>query len=264
MQGELEKCKEALNSWLVWKESLEIARAKIQKKYGDVDKLIAGAKIEYEVLSKGLPEENIEFSVNSAQQKKWKIETRLEDIAKDFVIREIGLCADTYIHNVFVGIWVSSISPLFNIDVIEERELQEEMESEYRDSRKIYLQTKEKSTTDKRLWSSVSWYHETVSHHEVAEFLKKLVEWPITKEMARKRSGGRGQKKDTIEIEAVVCALLKDKQGLKYKEINQIFKWKEPGICWSAQEERDTKRLISQTAISRVKLGRSVLKQYST
>lgn len=78
---------EALKSWPKWKRSLEIARAKMESKYGNVANLIAGASVECEVIDEGSSSETVQLFVNNEQWTKWKIETELDNTAKDFVKR---------------------------------------------------------------------------------------------------------------------------------------------------------------------------------
>lgn len=162
----LEKCEAALKSWPKWNKSLEIARARMETKYGNVANLIAGAKVECEVKDKGSSGKSSRLFVNNEQWTKWEIETELESAASDFVKREMGLRSDTEFHDIFVSIWVSSISPLFRRDIRIERETQHEIEYEG-NPRLIQLESKVKDKKDDRIWNSISWYQDAVSHREV-------------------------------------------------------------------------------------------------
>ncbi len=243
------KWEEILISWPKWKKSLETARIMIENKYGDVADLISGAKCEVHEKEGDLSGQNFSISVNDEQWIKWEIETELECVAGDFIEREIGLRSSTYLHDTFVDAWISSVSILFERDGRMQRSLQLEMEREIRspEHRLILFGSRAKSKSDNRIWNSVSWFDEGMSHREVAEYLNKIT-WPFDNEKARRHGGGRPKREDTTDIEAIICYILSylRKPSLREGGIARKFGWRSRLNNYRKLENRRVRKRLTR------------------
>lgn len=103
--------------------------------------------------------------------------------------------------------------------------------------------------------NSVSWYQGGIDTESVAEKLKHMI-WPRPIS-SKKRRVGRPSERDRIDREAIVCAILADKQKLKNREIAELFpvkrrKRSEDDAVGSSVEQ-------SRTVLERSRRGRELL-----
>jgi hypothetical protein len=227
---------QALNHWDAWVSSINQARYSVEDRFGSFTQLVRDADF---------------IQGNSEAQVLWELYDEVHKKASDFVKEEIQLPPRLLLHQIFRKYWMKTAFPealkdayiaSYTTDNNKRRDI-------WTESRVI----KEKGVY--KVVDSVNWYSGTVGVEDITEVVKQT-RWPTNYEhMIEKAKGGRPEKSKETQIypEAIVCAILKDKQGLTYKKIAEIFHW-------TLSEDQYGEERISNTAVSRVKLGRKILK----
>jgi hypothetical protein len=256
-----EKWQMALGHWTVWSNSIRKARMEILHKHGELSELLAKAKITTPNLNKGTEIKyfsQIEPEFNEQGLELWNFYDEIWDAAREFVEREISLNPLSIIGHHFVDYWSHSVAPEL-LDIFEETN-NPNMSIDFIDLPPVWFDSRVVGKGSKRrIIDRVSWYRGEAKPSDIAKLLPKK-KWPSQKMLIKKGRGGRPSEDDKILPEAVVCTLLKDKQGLTYRKITGIFGWSEPKSDWASTYSKDQEqKRISQTAVNRVKLGRDIL-----
>jgi hypothetical protein len=253
-----EQWQKALEHWDAWDKSIKETRAKIEKEHGNISTLLERAKT---IWPEGVddPLRLIQDAKKNREAKiLWNLYDEVEDIGSMFIAKEIGLKSESWLHYIFLCHWIHSVIPELTQDYDPGYYLLE------------YLTEKEKTNVwpasrvmrkqgEFVIVDSVNWIRGKVSRSEIPTIIRDM-KWPSSNRLLKRAAGGRPIEQDRIKAEAIVVALLKDKQGMKYREITQQFGWSEPESQYSkpGTKLKDGK-LISQTAVNRVRLGREIL-----
>jgi hypothetical protein len=177
----------------------------------------------------------------------WDIHSECRETAKKFVTREIGLFPSSIQHHVFVDYWLKSVLP----EVIYQPPFEPNKNTS------VWFDTKVKKIGNEiKIVDSVNWNRGEVSKNEVANYIRKVPLEVDNSWLLKHAKGGRYARSEELKLypEAIVCALLKDKQKLVYKEIARIFNWK------LSKDDHNISRM-SNTTSDRVKLGRRILQR---
>jgi hypothetical protein len=256
-----EKWQKALSKWDRWSNSMRKARMEILHKHGDLSALLVKAKITWPNLNEGIEIKyfsQIKPEFNKEGLELWNLYDEIWDAAGEFVEREIGLNPLSILGHHFVDYWSHSVAPEL-LERFDEAN-NPNMSIDFVDFPPVWFDSRVVGRGSKgRIIDRVSWYRGEVKPSDIAKLLLKK-KWLSRKTLIKKGEGGRPREDNKILPEAVVCALLKDKQGLTYREITKIFGWSEPKSYWASTYSKEQgKKRISQTAVNRVILGREVL-----
>ena len=183
----------------------------------------------------------------------WNLYDEIVKMADDFVGNQMNLHTNSYLFYFFGNLWKECGFPEAMQN--DEDNIEEAPQTDTRQSKKIWAERKVVRNRGKyRIVESIHWFHDSFEQGDVTRLLLK-VKWPKTVDsMIPKAKGGRPQlQKDSILYpQAVICAILKDKQGLTIKEIASIFGWK-------LQKDSYNNMTICNTVSHRIKLGRKII-----
>jgi hypothetical protein len=240
--------KEILMKCDFWLNSIKQARSEIEAKHGDFAELVSNS--EFRIREE---EGSFIFDMNIEAQTLWNLYDQLVKMADDFVADQMNLHANSYLFYFFGDLWKECGFP----EAMQNDEdcIEEVPQTDTRQSKKIWAERKVVRERGKyRIVDSVHWFHGSFEPGDVAKLLLKAKCSMTVDSMVLKAKRGRPQlQKDSILYpQAVICAILKDKQGLTIKEIASIFGWK-------LQKDTYENMTICNTASQRIKLGRKII-----
>jgi hypothetical protein len=240
--------KEILMKCDFWLDSIKQARSEIEAKHGDFAELVS--KSEFRIREE---EGSFIFDMNTEAYTLWNLYDEVVKMADDFVADKMNLPANSYLFYFFGNLWKECGFPEAMQN--DEDSIEEVPQTDTCQSKKVWAERKVVRERGKdRIVDSVHWFHDSFEPGDVAKLLIKA-KWPKTVDsMVLKAKRGRPQlQKDAILYpQAVICAILKDKQCLTIKEIAYIFGWK-------LQKDTYENMTICNTASQRVKLGRKII-----
>lgn len=254
-----EKWQKALEHWDAWDRSIKETRANIEKEHGNISALLERAETVW-------PEEvddPIRLIKDARRNKEaeilWNLYDEVQEIGSEFITKQIGLKPGSDFHYIFLNYWIHSVIPELTQDYdpdyyLPEYQAEAEKIKVWPHSRVIRRPGKKEVIID-----SVKWIRGEVSPSEIPTLIGHM-RWRSSDRLLERAVGGRPSEQDRIKAEAIVAALLKDKQGMTYRKITEQFGWSEPKSQYSrpGSKLKDMK-LMSQTAVNRVRLGRKIL-----
>jgi hypothetical protein len=246
MKRELEKPRkwqDVISKWDAWAKSIEAARKEIEKQYGELNKLVAKADYKWHHQEKD-SEFAFEIELNPEGKVLWEVHRELRKRASEFVSHEMGLNPSSAIHRVFANFWIESVFP----EVKQPPQLQPDLNN---------VEIEHVADKDGKIISTLKWDPKSISPLDAF----KLFVWESLftnyDTVLRKTKGGRPRKSRqlTIYTEAITCAILKDKQRLRHREIASLF-------GWTCQRDSYGNLSTSSKGLKRVNFGRKILQQH--
>ena len=224
------KWQEALKLWGSWQNSLDQARSELLSKYDGTKRLISRARKDDNFLGDLFDE--------------------MSDIYQRVIAKDIGFKSDSSYYEDFLYTWMHSVLP----ELIDEYDPDFDMVSDKRPLN-IWLSSKliPRQEGGFTIIDSVSWVRGRVKRTDIPLKIQEM-EWLSPAQLEKRRRGGRPSEEDNHDLESVVCAILKDKQGLKHWEIGDYF-------GWGLQEHNFEKYSTSKNAYIRVRRGREILRK---
>jgi len=243
-----EKWQEALGHWHEWTESVAVAQHKMGKEHSNLMELVSGAKIDLKDENRG-DHTSIRFLLNDEMKIVWDIDEKFLKQAKHFVSSEIRLKTDSDLYYLFVDYWMQSVFPEFRVGDASNTDYYQQEDVGDRSTWAEY-KTINEGQPDEDIQYTVHWRQSKIEPSGVAKTILKA-EWPSNKKDLPKGNKGGRHRNPQIPLQAVVCFQLKNKEGMKHKEIAGIFGWK--------TYFDSNKNLMSNTVKSRIKLGARIL-----
>jgi hypothetical protein len=251
---------EALNHWPKWKKSVDKARADIAVRYGNVEALLDKAGQEFEAGRDAFGGDPIGAWV-AKHGKRFEIMDVLEKPARSFVEKEmhlprLGMVYD--LHWAFVDIWMNSACPALKSDAKEASAVYKEypqgpLELDTHVRQVGVLSGK----TEGRIWHLVRWYSDEATPLEVAAFIQKRPEL-FCDDRIRPHPGGRPREEFRIDIESVICYVLRKIRvpNMKERGVAKLF-------GYSEKEFTDYGKPASRLVRTRVKRGKEIIELYN-
>ncbi len=228
------KWQTALNLWDSWRLSVDQVRNELLSKYGGIRRLTSRTRKEDEFLSDLLDE--------------------IPDIYERIIAKDIGLKPDSSYYDDFLYTWMHYILP----EVIDEYIPDYDLSQLTNKNQQNIWHSYDVENRQGRFVAiySVNWIPGKVNMNDIITKIQDM-EWPSPARIIRIKKGGRPSEEDKQNLEAITCALLKDKQRLTHIEIGRYFDWAIEPNEWG-------KPKTSQTSMNRVKLGRKLIKSLAS
>ena len=183
----------------------------------------------------------------------WNLYDEVAKMADDFVGGQMNLHANSYLFYFFGNLWKECGFPEAMQN--DKDSIENVPQTDTHQIKKIWAERKVVRERGKyRIVDSVHWFHDSFEPGDVARLLLEA-KWPKTIDsVVQKAKGGRPQiqKDSIIHPQAVICAVLKDRQSLTNKEIASLFGWK-------IQTDSYGNKTICNTVSRRIKIGRKII-----
>jgi hypothetical protein len=237
--------REALRKWGKWTQSIEAARANFLKQHGDLEQLKERAlALHYESDTGSLPSSH-KAELDKIDTALWDIYNGADTIGSEFISNEIGLQVGSQYFPLFFTRWMQSVIPELTQGWDEDSPLEQYL----LDEGLIHVWHKSEIDRKRRkgeIIDSISWYRGKVEPNKIAENLQAM-KWTPDEQVIKEKKGGRRSERVRADCEAIVCSVLCHEQGLKHKQIADIFGYKK-------QVDRQG-NIMSRTVSNRVKRG---------
>jgi hypothetical protein len=252
-----EKWQEAVSHWCRWNESVHNTRVVAEGRHGDMNQLLSRAKPIWVETESGI---SLNSSSNAESAILWNLYDEVQYIGSQFISTEVGLKEDSLHHPTLLSYWIHSVIPEITQDYNKNFSAEESRADIERSH--VWLSSRVQRKKGKtRVIDSINWYRGTADSSNIEGTLQHI-SWPSSEQLIEQVEGGRPSQQKRIRLEAIVCALLKDKQGMKHKDITEIFGWSEAKSEISKPGSKATNtRQMSQTSANRVRLGRQILEE---
>lgn len=211
----LEKWQEALRHWDAWVESIKQTKAFLQDRHGDLSQLLSHSEIVWPEDEDGSSGVSLKPETNKEALILWNLYDEVEEIGSTFILNKIGLKPGLELHKVFLNHWVHLVIPELTEDYDPKYYLQEYMAEYLVKKEKTYFWHFSKPTKwlgNDEIIDSIHWCRGKINTREIVAKLKEI-KWPSSSQVRMERDSDRRSEQDRINTEAIVCAILKDKQG---------------------------------------------------
>jgi hypothetical protein len=224
-----ERWQEALMCWDSWQDSVKQARNELLTKYDGITSLRSHTREDNEFLGDLLDE--------------------ISDIYERVIAKDVRFEPDSIYYEDFLYTWMHDVIP----ELIAEYNPEWEWEDA---SQKKQLDIWQSSIANKKgrgyeVIHSVNWKAGKVKLGDVLTKIQSM-EWPSAEHVKLFARGGKPSTEYRTALEAITCAILKDKQHFTHIEIGVFF-------GWEIQQNEYEKPKSSQTSYNRVKQGRKIL-----